>query len=592
MPLHGRISLLGVQRVSYGRALQKNATRRRAYSSAAVAATMGEEVSLVVNQRDQRRLGLQRKIDDVDRLKPRPNLFDTFGRKHTYLRISLTEKCNLRCTYCMPEEGVALQPKDRMLTSAEIVRLATLFVNEGVTKIRLTGGEPTIRKDLIEIIAGLNALKPMGLRSIGMTTNGLALKRKLPMLKEAGLDKLNISLDTLDQFKFELMTRRRGFQNVMDGIHAACATGFDEVKLNSVVIKGLNDEEVVPFVQMTKDLPLYVRFIEYMPFDGNKWNEKKFVSYKQMLGKIREVYPDITKIRDDPNDTTKGYTVPGFAGKFGFITSMSDHFCGTCNRVRLMADGNLKVCLFGNTEVNLRDLVRSGTNDAELMEVISAAEEKETARWYARVKETAKSPDDTHRRIGYPQNGRLPLYTAYANLHTLGTTSQLQIRRHYSSRSPRLTHTDEVGRAQMVDVSLKNESLRTATAKGEVLLGQEAFTLVQANAIKKGDVLTVAQIAGVNAAKQTGYLIPLCHPLPLSRIDVSLSLCEKNTSVQVSATVSCHGRTGVEMEAITAVSVACCTVYDMCKAVDKSIKLTNIRVVSKSGGKSGEFVGE
>ncbi|KAJ3341270.1 hypothetical protein HDU91_000726 [Kappamyces sp. JEL0680] len=312
----------------------------------------------------------------------RPFLQDLFGRKHSYLRISLTERCNLRCTYCMPEEGVPLSPAKELLDAQEIYRLASLFVGEGVKKIRLTGGEPTIRKDLLEIIKLLNSLKGSGLETIGMTTNGIALKRKLPLLKEHGLDHLNISLDTLDPFKFQLMTRRQGHDAVLASIHQAVDLDFAAVKINVVVINKVNSSEVLDFVRLTKDLPITVRFIEYMPFDGmaglltstgNRWNTDKFIPYTDLLNVLVAEYPNIAKVGDDPNDTSKHFQVPGFRGRFGFITSMSDHFCGTCNRLRILADGNMKVCLFGNAEVNLKDIMRQGGSDADLKTVIGAA---------------------------------------------------------------------------------------------------------------------------------------------------------------------------------------------------------------------------
>ncbi|KAI8896514.1 molybdopterin synthase [Globomyces pollinis-pini] len=332
-----------------------------------------------------------KRIQEIDRINPYP-LQDLFGRNHTYLRLSLTEKCNLRCTYCMPEEGVDLSPSKNLLTTNEITKLAKLFVQQGIDKIRLTGGEPTIRKDFVDVVYELNKLKDIGLKSIGVTTNGIALKRKLPALKENGLNQINISLDTLDPFKFELMTRRKGHDVVLNSIKMAVDLNFDAVKLNVVVINKVNDQEVIDFVNLTKDLPIYVRFIEYMPFDGNRWNTEKFIPYAKMLESIQAVHPGIVKGVDDPNDTSKAYRVPGYAGKFGFITSMSDHFCGTCNRLRVLADGNMKVCLFGNTEVNLRDLIRNQVEDEELVNIISAAV-KRKKKQHAGMIELSRMPN-------------------------------------------------------------------------------------------------------------------------------------------------------------------------------------------------------
>ncbi|GAA5805446.1 hypothetical protein HPULCUR_010962 [Helicostylum pulchrum] len=276
----------------------------------------------------------------------------------------------------MPEEGVPLSPSDNLLKKEEILHLAKLFVSQGVTKIRLTGGEPTVRPDIIELVQGLGALKQHGLKSLAITSNGIALKRKLPALVDAGLDTLNVSLDTLDPHLFEIMTRRRGFDKVVGAIDEAVKLGMPHVKINTVVMRGINDQEVMNFAAYTKDRPVNVRFIEYMPFDGNKWNQNKLVPFKELIDRIESMYGKLDKLTDGANDTTKHFQVPGYKGKLGFITSMTDHFCGTCNRLRITADGNIKVCLFGNTEVSLRDLIRQGKTDEELVEVISSAVKK------------------------------------------------------------------------------------------------------------------------------------------------------------------------------------------------------------------------
>jgi cyclic pyranopterin phosphate synthase len=193
-------------------------------------------------------------------------LTDTFGRQHNYLRISLTERCNLRCQYCMPKEGVKLTPQSEVLTSDEIVRLAALFAKEGVDKIRLTGGEPTIRNDIVDLISRLKGIS--GIETVAMTTNGITLGRQLPALKAAGLDLINVSLDTLIPAKFEFITRRKGWFKVIRSIDQAIEFGYTPLKVNCVVMKGLNDDELCDFVELTKDKEVNVRFIEYMPFDG------------------------------------------------------------------------------------------------------------------------------------------------------------------------------------------------------------------------------------------------------------------------------------------------------------------------------------
>ena len=293
-------------------------------------------------------------------------LTDSFHRQHDYLRISVTERCNLRCLYCMPEEGVELSPHTKQLTSPEIVYLSSLFVSQGVTKIRLTGGEPTVRKDIVPLMQEIGKLRQNGLRELCLTTNGISLHRKLDPLVEAGLTGVNLSLDTLDPFQFQIMTRRKGFEAVMKSIDRILemnkvGAGI-KLKINCVVMRGLNDREIIPFVEFGREKPIEVRFIEYMPFDGNKWNQGKMFSYQEMLAVIREKYSSLEKVVDHRNDTSKTYQVPGFAGRVGFITSMTHNFCGTCNRLRITSDGNLKVCLFGNAEVSLRDIIRKENN--------------------------------------------------------------------------------------------------------------------------------------------------------------------------------------------------------------------------------------
>lgn len=304
-------------------------------------------------------------------------LSDGFGRHHTYLRISLIEQCNLRCRYCMPEDGLDWTPDEQILTADEIRRIARLFVAEGVTKIRLTGGEPLLRKGVEEIVEQIGKLE--GLRTLALTTNGLLLPKKFDRLQAAGVNLLNISLDTLQPDRFERVTRRRGFDLVMRAVEEAVARGYDPVKVNCVVMRGVNDDELTDFVAWTCKLPLEVRFIEFMPFDGNRWDDSVLVSYAEMLARIRERFP-LERITDGPHETSKTYHVPGHQGRVGFITSMTDPFCEGCNRMRITADGNLKVCLFGRAEVSLRDVMRAGATDAELREVISSAVGRKRAR--------------------------------------------------------------------------------------------------------------------------------------------------------------------------------------------------------------------
>lgn len=305
-------------------------------------------------------------------------LTDSFGREHTYLRISLTERCNLRCTYCMPAEGVELRPRDHILSFEEILRLARLLVGKGVTKIRLTGGEPLIRKELIQLVERIAALD--GLRELTITTNGLLLPRKLADLQQAGVTGFNISLDTLKADRFQEVTRRKGLETVLEAIHMTAAAGYDPVKINCVVLRGFNEDELVDFVAMTEDMPIEVRFIEYMPFDGNAWNTGEFLPYADMVDIIQERWPAFSRHEEDDSETAKLWRVPGFKGSVGFISSMSEHFCAGCNRIRITADGKLKVCLFGANEVNLRDMMRGGINDERLLDTVQSALARKAAK--------------------------------------------------------------------------------------------------------------------------------------------------------------------------------------------------------------------
>jgi len=315
---------------------------------------------------------LARSATAISESEDKVPLVDSHGRIHNYLRISLTERCNLRCTYCMPEKGVDLTPNSDLLTDDEIVRIASVFVERGVDKIRLTGGEPLLRPSIIDLCG---RLRNLGIRDLAITTNGILLKRKMEPLVESGVNLLNVSLDTFVPAKFELITRRRGFEQVLASIKRATELpGLERVKVNCVMKRGVNDDELLDFVEFTRDLDLEVRFIEFMPFDQNKWKSKAILPYYEMVDMIRERWPEFTRTRvhDGANTVSKTWQVPGFVGRVGFISSMTDQFCGTCNRLRLTADGSMKACLFGTDEVSLRDKLRSGAGQEDLVETIEA----------------------------------------------------------------------------------------------------------------------------------------------------------------------------------------------------------------------------
>ncbi len=294
-------------------------------------------------------------------------IVDTYKRVHNYLRISLTDSCNLRCFYCMPEEEYLFTPTSKLMQRLEIETLANTFVKAGVTKIRLTGGEPLVRQDAADIILALSKL-PVELT---MTTNGTRLHKFIGILKEANIRSLNISLDTLNKEKFNKVTRRNQFDTVLENIQLCLQNGF-HVKVNVVVMKGLNDHELIDFVAWTKLTPVDVRFIEFMPFTGNRWTNNQVMTLNEILQVISETYA-FSSVPVKPHDTAKSFHVPGHAGTFGVISTMSSHFCGDCNRMRLTADGKLKNCLFSNGETDLLTALRNGQQVLPLIhESISA----------------------------------------------------------------------------------------------------------------------------------------------------------------------------------------------------------------------------
>lgn len=288
-----------------------------------------------------------------------PILQDLHGRDHAYLRISLIERCNLRCTYCMPEEGVQLSPKSHLMTYEEIYEIANTFVKHGVTKIRLTGGEPLIRKDIPIILEKLATL-PV---ELSITSNAIIIDNFIDVLKANKVNKINVSLDSLDREKFKYITRRDQFEKVYNNILLLVNEGF-KVKVNAVLMKGFNDNEIIDFINFTKDLPISVRFIEFMPFDGNKWDMSKMVSYKEVMSYVNASFKEdqIERLQDAPNDTSKNYKIKGYQGSFAIISSVTNPFCDSCNRLRLTANGQLKNCLFSSTESDLLTTLRQGNS--------------------------------------------------------------------------------------------------------------------------------------------------------------------------------------------------------------------------------------
>ena len=297
-------------------------------------------------------------------------LIDRHGRRHSYLRISITDRCNLRCTYCMPPQGIDWTPRAEILTADEIVRLGTIFVGMGITKIRLTGGEPLSRRDIGQIAQRLGALP--GLKTLAMTTNGISLAKRAGTLREMGLNALTVSLDTLRRGRFLEISKRDQFVAVMDGIEAALAAGFAPLKINVVVMRGVNDDEILDFVDWAKDRPINVRFIEYMPFPDNKWSTGGLMPYAEMRALIAQSH-ELIPLVGEVTAVGKDFRLAGHSGTVSFVTSMTESFCGGCNRLRVTSDGNIKSCLFHPAEQSLRDCMRAGGTDADVERLILGA---------------------------------------------------------------------------------------------------------------------------------------------------------------------------------------------------------------------------
>jgi molybdenum cofactor biosynthesis protein A len=291
-------------------------------------------------------------------------LLDNHGRPLNYLRLAVTDRCNLRCFYCMPEEGIKYLPKKDLLTFEEIQRIVSLLARMGITKVRLTGGEPFVRTDLMQMIRQLVSIP--GIEELHITTNGLLTAPHIPELKSLGIKSVNLSLDTLDASRFKAITRRDEFRKTMDTLHLLLNAGIT-VKVNAVVMEGKNIEDIIPMIELTRKNPIEVRFIEEMPFNGEGTHYRQLVwTHKKILAHISSMYPAMTKMQTPFGSTADKYQINGFIGTFGIIAAFSRTFCGSCNRIRITAQGLLKTCLYDNGVLNIRDLIRQGVSDDEL----------------------------------------------------------------------------------------------------------------------------------------------------------------------------------------------------------------------------------
>jgi cyclic pyranopterin phosphate synthase len=303
---------------------------------------------------------------------PAGALVDTHGRVVRDLRISVTDRCNLRCVYCMPAEGMPWLPKDQILTYEEIARFTRVCLDLGVTGVRLTGGEPTVRLDLPVLVRMLHELRP-GL-DLSLTTNGLKLEAMSGELKAAGLTRVNVSLDTLSPERFRKLARRDRHADVMRGLEAARRAGFAPIKVNAVLMRGFNDDEAVPLARWAREEGFELRFIEWMPLDFQKeWDRERLVSADEILAAIGEAFPLEPDEGEDPSAPATMYRYGDGRGRVGVIASVTRPFCGRCDRIRLTADGQIRTCLFAHREYDFRGAMRRGASDPEIAELLRAA---------------------------------------------------------------------------------------------------------------------------------------------------------------------------------------------------------------------------
>lgn len=305
-----------------------------------------------------------------------PSLVDRFGRRHTKLRVSITDRCNLRCQYCMPAEGIAVAPKADLLSFEELERVVRVAVGQGVRQVRLTGGEPLVRHELPTLVEKLAAIRPDGgdRLDLSMTTNAVLLTEQAEALHAAGLQRLNISLDALDPQVFERLTRRDHYDRVVAGIEAARRVGFDPIKINVVSLRGVTETEVVPFGEFARETGLEVRFIEYMPLDASsEWERGKVLFAADIRRALEEAILPLKPIDQPTGSPATEYEFSDGRGRIGFIPTVSAPFCATCDRFRLTADGKLRSCLFSLDEVDIRGPLRSGATDEQLAELMHAS---------------------------------------------------------------------------------------------------------------------------------------------------------------------------------------------------------------------------
>ncbi len=299
------------------------------------------------------------------------HITDNHGRPINYLRLAVTDRCNLRCFYCMPEEGIRYLPKKHLLSYEEMERLITLLSKMGVNKVRITGGEPFLRRDLINFMQTVSEIE--GIQELNITTNGVLTEKYIPQMIDMGVKAVNLSLDTLDKERFKQITRRDEFDKVMKCLNALIESGI-RTKINMVVMAGQNTEDILPLAELTQQAPVDVRYIEEMPFNGEGLRNAEFTwNHRQILATLSKKYPNIESLAAKPNATSINYQVPGHQGTLGIIAAFTRNFCGSCNRIRITAQGTLKTCLYDNGVLDIKHLMRAGANDEELAKALLSA---------------------------------------------------------------------------------------------------------------------------------------------------------------------------------------------------------------------------
>lgn len=320
-----------------------------------------------------------------------PGLYDNHGRQINYLRLAVTDRCNLRCFYCMPEEGINYVPRPELLSYEEMLRIVQVLVPLGINKLRLTGGEPFLRRDFMDFLRAISRIE--GLTDIHLTTNGTLTAPHIAELKQLGVKSVNLSIDTLDQERFAAITRRDVLPQVLETLDSLLAHGIT-TKLNAVVMADRNIEDILPMVALTKQQPIDVRFIEEMPFNGSgahyeqlHWNHRRIVEH------IQVAYPTLTKLPDPPHSTSASYQVPGFQGTIGVIAAYTRTFCGSCNRIRITPQGMLKTCLYDDGVLSIRDVLRAGATDQQLRDTfVSTLQHRAKDGWEAEGKRQKDRP--------------------------------------------------------------------------------------------------------------------------------------------------------------------------------------------------------